>query len=283
MQTASLSESQKQDKSGKSKPALLRVRTVFISDVHLGSRGCSAEYLLDFLHSVQCDTLYLVGDIVDLWSMKRSFFWPQAHTNVIRTILGKAKHGTRVIYIPGNHDAPLREHVGMQFGNVEIMQDAIHQTADGRRFWVLHGDDFDNVIKASPLLSYVGHHLYDFILWLNRHVNNVRRRCGFSYWSVAAFLKHRMKDAVKYIANYERALSSEARKRGVDGVICGHIHRAEITQLDDVLYCNDGDWVESCTTLIEDHAGNLSLLRWTEKAEVMRGDMSMPLLVDHAA
>jgi UDP-2,3-diacylglucosamine pyrophosphatase LpxH len=287
MQTASqsgISDSSSSRPSVKAKPAALHVRTVFISDVHLGSRGCSADYLLDFLHAVHCDTLYLVGDIIDLWSLKRSLFWPQSHSNVIRTILGKAKHGTRVIYIPGNHDAPFREHVGMQFGNVEIMKDAVHQTADGRRFWVLHGDDFDNVIKASPLLAYVGHHLYDFILWLNRHVNAVRRGCGFSYWSVAAFLKGKMSKANKYIANYERALASEARQRGVDGVICGHIHRAEITQLDDVLYCNDGDWVESCTTLIEDHQGRLSLLRWTEHAEVVLAHGgSAPLLVDHAA
>lgn len=291
MHTASQSASQSGSNStthsrtsAKAKPAALHVRAVFISDVHLGSRGCSAEYLLDFLHAVQCDTLYLVGDIIDLWSLNRTLYWPQSHSNVIRTILGKAKHGTRVIYIPGNHDAPFREHVGMQFGNVEIMQDAIHEAADGRRFWVLHGDDFDNVIKASPLLSYMGHHLYDFILWLNRHVNFLRRHFGFSYWSVAAFLKGKMSKAVSYIANYERALASEARKRGVDGVICGHIHRAEITKLDDVLYCNDGDWVESCTTLIEDHQGRMSLLRWTEHAEVMlpQGGAA-PLLVDHAA
>jgi UDP-2,3-diacylglucosamine pyrophosphatase LpxH len=282
MQTASRPQDLRQPAVKPTKP-VLRMRTVFISDVHLGSRDCSADYLLNFLHSVECDTLYLVGDIVDLWSMKRSFFWPQSHTNVIRTILDKAKHGTRVIYIPGNHDATIREYVGMQFGNVEIMQDAIHETADGRRFWVLHGDDFDSVIKASPLLSYVGHHLYDFILWLNRHVNSVRRNCGFSYWSVAAFLKGKMKNAVKYIANYERALASEARQRGVDGVICGHIHRPEIKRLDDVLYCNDGDWVESCTTLVEDYAGRLSLLRWTEQAEVMLPQGVAPLLVDHAA
>lgn len=247
----------------------LQFRSVFISDVHLGSRGSRVDYLLDFLHSMECDTLYLVGDIIDLWSIERSFFWPQSHSNVIRTILGKAKRGTRVIYIPGNHDAPFREHVGMQFGNVEIMRDAIHETADGRRFWVLHGDDFDDVIKASPLLAYVGHHSYEFILWLNRRVNGIRRHCGFSYWSVAAFLKAKMKNAVKYIANYERALASEARQRGVDGVICGHIHRAEITRLDDVLYCNDGDWVESCTTLVEDQQGRLSLLRWTEHTEII--------------
>src|SRR5690348_3343218 len=194
------------------KPSL-KVRSVFISDVHLGTRECSAEYLLDFLHSVECENLYLVGDIVDLWSLTRTLYWPQSHTNVVRTILGKAKRGTRVIYIPGNHDMSLREYVGMQFGNVEIMLDAIHETADGRQFWVLHGDDFDNVIKASPLMAYMGHHLYDFVLWLNRHVNFLRRTFGFPYWSVAAFLKHKMKNAVKYIANYERALATEARKR----------------------------------------------------------------------
>lgn len=266
------------------KARVLRFRTVFISDVHLGSRGCSADYLLDFLHSVECDTLYLVGDIIDLWSLKRSLFWPQAHTNVIRTILGKAKRGTRVIYIPGNHDMSLREYAGMQFGNVEVMLDDIHETADGKRFWVLHGDDFDNVIKASPLLEYVGHHLYDLVLWLNRHVNFLRRTFGFPYWSVAAFLKHKMKNAVKYIANYERALATEARKRGVDGVICGHIHRAAVTQHDGLMYCNDGDWVESCTTLVEDHAGRISLLRWTETQEVvLDAQRREPLLVDRVA
>lgn len=264
-----------------SKESVLRLRSVFISDVHLGFRGCSAEYLLDFLHAVECDTLYLVGDIVDLWSLKRSFYWPQSHTNVIRTILGKAKHGTRVIYIPGNHDMAFREYVGMHFGNVEVRRDAIHETADGRRLWVLHGDDFDNVIKASPLLAYVGHHLYDFILWLNRTVNSCRRLFGYHYWSVATFLKQQMKDAVKYIANYERALATETRKRGLDGVICGHIHRSGIEMVDGVLYCNDGDWVESCTTLVEDYSGHLSLLRWTETREVMiAANRSEPLLAD---
>jgi len=250
------------------KPAL-KVRSVFISDVHLGTRECSAEYLLDFLHSVECENLYLVGDIVDLWSLTRTLYWPQSHTNVVRTILGKAKHGTRVIYIPGNHDMTLREYVGMQFGNVQLQRDAIHETADGRKFWVLHGDDFDNVIKASPWLEFVGNRLYNFILWLNRHVNSVRRLFGYPYWSVATFLKSQMTNAMKYIHNFERALASEARQRGVDGVICGHIHRAEITQLDDVMYCNDGDWVESCTTLVEDQSGKLSLLRWTENREVI--------------
>lgn len=266
------------------KAPALRVRTVFISDVHLGFRGCSADYLLDFLHSVECDTLYLVGDIIDLWSLKRSFYWPQSHTNVIRTLLGKAKRGTRVIYIPGNHDMAFREYVGMHFGNIEVRREAIHETADGKRMWVLHGDDFDHVIKASPFMALLGHHLYDFVLWLNRTVNKLRRVCGYPYWSVAAFLKQQMKDAVKYIANYERALSAETRRRGLDGVICGHIHRSGIEYVDGVLYCNDGDWVESCTTLVEDHSGRLSLLRWTETREVViDAQRSEPLLVDHAA
>lgn len=265
-------------------PPSLRFRSIFISDVHLGSRGCSAEYLLDFLRSSHCETLYLVGDIVDLWSLRRSFYWPQSHSEVLRTILGKAKHGARVIYIPGNHDAEFRDYVGMHFGHVEVRRDALHETADGKRLWVLHGDDFDDAIRASRVLEYVGHHAYNFVLWLNRHVNFWRRLFGFPYWSVAAFLKHKMKDAVKYIAHYERALAAEARRRGVDGVVCGHIHRAKMTRLDDVLYCNDGDWVESCTAMVEDFGGRLSLLRWTETPEVMlEAGRVAPSLVDHAA
>ena len=248
---------------------VFRFRSVFISDVHLGFRGCSAAYLLDFLRSIETDTLYLVGDIVDLWSLKKSFFWPQEHNDVIRTILGKAKRGTRVIYIPGNHDSVFRDYDGMAFGNVEIHREFVHQTADGRRFVVLHGDEFDSVIKASPLLEALGNRAYSFVLGLNRYVNFFRRRFGFPYWSIAAYLKHRVKNAVAYIANFERALADEAKRRGVDGMICGHIHRAEISQIDGVLYCNDGDWVESCTTLIEDFNGRLSLLRWTETKEVM--------------
>ena len=263
---------------------VFQFRSVFISDVHLGFRGCSAAYLLDFLHSIETENLYLVGDIVDLWSLKKSFFWPQAHNDVIRTILGKAKRGTRVIYIPGNHDCVFRDYDGMVFGNVEIRREAIHQTADGRRFVVLHGDEFDSVIKASPLLEAVGNRAYAFVLQLNRVVNFFRRRFGFPYWSIAAYLKHKVKNAVKYIANFEQALADEAKRRGVDGMICGHIHRAEITQIDGVLYCNDGDWVESCTTLTEDFNGRLALLRWTESREVMAHSESVvPLLAPRAA
>ena len=256
----------------------LRLRSVFISDVHLGFKGCRAEFLLDFLRRVECEQIYLVGDIIDLWSLQRSFYWPQAHNDVIRTILGKAKHGTRVVYVPGNHDRAFRDHDGLTLGNVEIRLEAIHETADGRRFLVLHGDEFDGIVRASPLLESVGNHAYAAALRLNRYVNAVRQKLGYPYWSLAAFLKHKVKNAVKYIANFERALAVEARRRGVDGVICGHIHRAEITEIDGILYCNDGDWVESCTTLVEDFAGRLSLLRWTEKAEVLTGTQVLPLL-----
>jgi len=256
----------------------LRLRSVFISDVHLGFKGCRAEFLLDFLRRVECEQIYLVGDIIDLWSLQRTFYWPQAHNDVIRTILGKAKHGTRVVYVPGNHDRAFRDHDGLTLGNVEIRLEAIHETADGRRFLVLHGDEFDSIVRASPLLESVGNHAYAAALRLNRYVNAVRQRLGYPYWSLAAFLKHKVKNAVKYIANFERALAVEARRRGVDGVICGHIHRAEITEIDGIVYCNDGDWVESCTTLVEDFAGRLSLLRWTETAEVLTGTQAVPLL-----
>ncbi len=246
-----------------------RFRSVFISDVHLGFRGCSAEYLLDFLNSIETDSLYLVGDIVDVWSLKKSFYWPQTHHDVVRAIFAMARRGTRVIYIPGNHDHVFRAYDGMAFGNVQIHLQYVHETADGRRLLVLHGDEFDSVIKASPLLEALGNRAYAAVLRLNRYVNFFRRRFGFPYWSIAAYLKHKVKNAVSYIANYERALADEARRRGLDGLVCGHIHRAEISQIEGILYCNDGDWVESCTTLTEDFEGRLSLLHWTERKEVV--------------
>lgn len=256
----------------------LRTRSVFISDVHLGFKGCQAQYLLDFLRNVECEQLYLVGDIIDLWALKRSFYWPQAHNDVIRTILGKAKHGTRVIYIPGNHDRVFRDHDGLVMGNLEILREAVHETADGRRFLVLHGDEFDSIVRASPLLESIGSHAYSAALALNRHVNSIRCRFGFPYWSLAGFLKHKVKNAVRYIASFERALAAEARRQEVDGVICGHIHRAEIIELDGVTYCNDGDWVESCTTLVEDFSGQLRLLRWTDTQAVLVDGGEFPLL-----
>jgi UDP-2,3-diacylglucosamine pyrophosphatase LpxH len=261
----------------------VRYRSVFVSDVHLGSRGCSAEYLLEFLRSVDTDTLYLVGDIVDLWSLKKSFFWPQSHNNVLRTILGKARDGTRVIYIPGNHDMLFRDYDGMVFGNVEIRREAIHQTADGRRFLVLHGDEFDAVIRASPVVEALGHGAYSLVLSLNRALNFIRRRCGFPYWSLADYLKQRVSKAASYIANFERALASEARRRGLDGTICGHIHRAGIVDIEGTLYCNDGDWVESCTTLTEDFNGRLSVWRWSEQQVARQSSTIAVGPIDQAA
>jgi UDP-2,3-diacylglucosamine pyrophosphatase LpxH len=261
----------------------LRLRSVFISDVHLGFKGCQAGYLLDFLRRVDCDTIYLVGDIIDLWALTRSFFWPQEHNDVIRTLLGKAKHGTRVVYVPGNHDRLFRDHDGLTLGNVEIRREVVHETVDGRRFLVLHGDEFDGIVRASPLLESIGSSAYSLVLALNRHLNALRLRLGYPYWSLAAFLKHKVKNAVKFIAGFERAVAAEARSRGLDGIICGHIHRAEISCIDGIVYCNDGDWVESCTTLVEDYAGRLSLLRWTEHPSVIIGNQELPLLDAHGS
>lgn len=241
-----------------------RYRAVWISDVHLGFRGCAAEFLLDFLRSVECETLYLVGDIVDIWELKRRVYWPQAHNNVIRTILGKAKQGTRVVYIPGNHDELLRDYCGMNFGNVEIRRNAMHETADGKKLFIMHGDEMDSVVKCSRFLAVVGTRAYDWLLWLNRYVNAARRTFGLPYWSLAAFLKHKVKNAVNFISSFEKGVATEARRRGADGVVCGHIHRAEITQIDGILYCNDGDWVESCTALTENFDGRLEIVRWTD-------------------
>ena len=248
----------------------LRYRSIFISDVHLGFRGCRADFLLDFLRNTECEYLYLVGDIIDVWEMKNRLFWPQEHNNVVRTILGKAKHDTKVIYIPGNHDEVLRAYAGMEFGNVTIQMDAIHETATGKRLLVLHGDEFDSVVRVSRWLAMLGNRVYDWLLYLNRWVNVFRRKLGFPYWSLAAFLKHKVKNAVQFISDFEQAVARETARRGVDGVVCGHIHHAEISTLNGVLYCNDGDWVESCTALVERHDGTLELLNWTERRELMK-------------
>ncbi len=241
-----------------------RYRTVCISDVHLGFRGCSAEHLLDFLRSTECEYLYLVGDIIDIWSMKKRPFWPQTHNDVVRTILGKAKHGTRVIFVPGNHDEFLRDYDGMVFGNISIADRTVHERADGRRFLVLHGDQFDAVVRNSKALALIGSALYDWLLTANRLINFVRRKLGFPYWSLSAFLKHRVKNVTRYISNFERAVAYEASRIGVDGVICGHIHRAEISSIGDVVYCNCGDWVESHTALVEHPDGTFELLHWSD-------------------
>lgn len=245
----------------------LTYRSLFISDVHLGSRGCQAGLLLDLLHSTRCETLYLVGDIVDFWSMRRKgLYWPQAHNDVLRTLLEKSRDGTRVVYVPGNHDQAFRECVGLVFGRVEIRRHCIHVTADGRRLLVTHGDEYDGIVRCSPLRSRIGSRAYESIIWLNHHVNTWRRRFGYDYWSLASFLKRRVGNALRYIAEFEHALAQAARRQGVDGVVCGHIHRPGIREVGGVLYCNDGDWVENCTAIAEHRDGRLELLDWAAKA-----------------
>ncbi len=242
-----------------------RYRTVFISDVHLGTKGCQAELLLDFIKTAEFDTLYLVGDIIDGWKLRNGWYWPQAHNDVVQKVLRLARKGVKVIYVPGNHDEAARDFIGHRFGDVLVMRDAIHETADGRRFLVTHGDEFDGVLQHARWLAFVGDWAYRTLLTLNTVFNRLRRRFGFGYWSLSAYLKLKVKNAVQFIENYEEAVADEARRRGVDGVICGHIHKAEIRRFDDILYVNDGDWVESCTAIAEREDGELILLDWSRE------------------
>lgn len=245
----------------------LSVRTVFISDVHLGTPGCQAEALLDFLRCVECETLYLVGDIVDGWQLMRRWYWPQAHNDVVQKVLRKARKGTRVVLVPGNHDEFARRYLGHSFGGIEVVEDTIHQTADGRRFWVMHGDLFDGVVQCAPWLAHIGDSLYTLALRLNRALNSARARLGLPYWSLSRYLKLKVKRAVSFIGDFEMAVIREAKRRGVDGVVCGHIHHAELRTVDGLTYANDGDWVESLTALVEHGDGRLEVIEW---AEVLR-------------
>jgi UDP-2,3-diacylglucosamine pyrophosphatase LpxH len=239
-------------------------RTVFISDIHLGTRGCQAELLLDFLRHMTCEKLFLIGDIVDGWKMKGGLFWPQTHNDVVQKILRLARKGAAVTYIPGNHDDWVRDFCGVHFGGVTVARDALHQTADGRRFLVVHGDEFDAVVRHAAWLGFAGDIAYRALLTLNTVLNRLRRRFGFGYWSLSAFLKSRVKKALQFIDNFEMAVTEEARRRHVDGVICGHIHKAEMREIGGALYVNDGDWVESCTALVEHGDGRLEILRWAD-------------------
>ncbi len=240
-------------------------RTIWISDVHLGTRGCKAEYLLEFLRRNNADTIYLVGDIIDGWRLKKSWYWPQTHNDVVQKLLRMVRKGTRAIYVPGNHDEWLRHYTRLKFGGVEIVDEAIHVTADGRRLLVMHGDAYDAVVTHARWLALLGDGAYTVALWLNRHFNTWRRRLGYPYWSLSAYLKYRVKNAVQYIVSFGEAITDEARSRGLDGVICGHIHHAEMRDLGGIAYCNTGDWVESCTALVEHFDGRLELIRWSER------------------
>jgi UDP-2,3-diacylglucosamine pyrophosphatase LpxH len=245
------------------------LRAIFISDLHIGTPGFQAEALLDFLKQHPSDVLYLVGDIVDGWQLRRRWFWPQSHNDVVQKLLRRARKGCRVIYVPGNHDEFARHFVGHAFGGVEVLHDTSHTTAKGLKLWVVHGDHFDGVIQCAKWLAYLGDYLYELTLRLNRHLNSFRARIGLEYWSLSAYLKLKVKKAVNFISDFEVAVAQEAKRRGFDGVVCGHIHHAEIRDVNGTLYCNDGDWVESRTALVEHADGRLEIIHWAGQAVVV--------------
>ncbi|QZD90782.1 UDP-2,3-diacylglucosamine diphosphatase [Qipengyuania aurantiaca] len=246
-----------------------KYRTIWISDVHLGTKGCNAELLIDFLDHTDSETMYLVGDIIDGWRLKKKFYWPPEHNDIVWRILKRAKRGTRIVYIPGNHDEMVRPFSGMDFGGVEIRRAAFHDTADGRRLMVLHGDEFDTIMLAHRWLAFVGDALYHMMMKLNGWVASVRKLFGLPYWSISKAAKHKVKNAVEFISKYEEVVARVAGERGVDGVVCGHIHTAEIRDFEhegrQIAYYNDGDWVEGCNALVEHFDGTMELLHWPEE------------------
>jgi UDP-2,3-diacylglucosamine pyrophosphatase LpxH len=250
--------------------ALPQYRSVFISDTHLGTRGCRSEFLADFLQRISCYNLFLVGDIIDGWRLRKSWYWDAAHDSVLRLILHQARGGTQVTYIPGNHDEMFRAWLPMKLevAGIRLCKEATHVTADGKRLLVIHGDEFDSVVRYAKFLALLGDSAYTAALVLNRWFNAGRRRFGYPYWSLSAWLKLRVKEAVKAIDRFETALASEAKRRGYDGVVCGHIHHPEMREVDGILYINDGDWVESCTALVEHHDGRLELIDWAAVNEL---------------
>ncbi|WP_286271329.1 UDP-2,3-diacylglucosamine diphosphatase [Thalassotalea hakodatensis] len=248
-------------------PEKIVTRTVWISDIHLGYKDCKAEYLLQFLDRLECETLFLVGDIIDVWSLSRRLYWPEQHNKVISKLMTMAKHQCRVIYVPGNHDINFREFSGHIFGNIEVHRSYIHETVDKRKLLIIHGDELDSVVRFSRINKYIGDSAYDFLLFLNRWTNIIRKKFGYGYWSFAKYLKVRIKKAKKAIETFEDAAIDLAKKQQLDGVICGHIHHANIKEKDGILYCNDGDWIESCTFIAEDYHGTLAVTHWSETVQ----------------
>ena len=242
----------------------MRVRTLFLSDVHLGTRGCQADKLLDFLRHYEAQTIYLVGDIVDGWQLRSSWYWPQLHNDIVQKLLRQARKGARLFYIPGNHDEFLRDYYGSHFGGIEVLEEAVHVGSDGRHYLVIHGDLFDVVIRHAPWLAHLGDSAYELAIWLNTHFNAIRRLFGLTYWSLSQWAKLKVKKAVNYIGAFESTLAGEARRHGCDGVICGHIHYATIHDEHGIRYMNCGDWVESCTALAEHEDGTFEIITWTD-------------------
>jgi len=259
-------------------------RSVFISDVHLGTRGCRSDFLADFLRQTSCEKLFLVGDIIDGWRLRKSWYWDEGCDEVLRQILGHARAGAEVTYIPGNHDEMFRAWMplGLEIAGIKLRKEATHVTADGRRLLVLHGDEFDSVVRYAKFLAYLGDWAYNAALNCNTWFNAVRRRLGLPYWSLSQWLKRQVKEAVKAIDRFETAVATEAKRRGFDGVVCGHIHYAEMRDVQGVLYINDGDWVESCTALVEHHDGRMEILHWADEIAARERD-EQPLIALAAA
>jgi UDP-2,3-diacylglucosamine pyrophosphatase LpxH len=255
------------DKSNTSEPR--HYRSLFISDVHLGTKGAQVNALLEFLRQHEAKTIYLVGDIVDGWRMRQAWYWPQSHNDVVQKLLRKARKGVRIIYVPGNHDEFLRDFYGTHFGGIEVRETAIHEAADGRRYLVIHGDQFDVVVSNARWLAYLGDWAYETALWISRRVNFVRRKLGFTYWSLSSWAKIKVKHAVNFIGKFEETLSIEAAKHGVDGVICGHIHCAALRDFGGLTYVNTGDWVESCTAAVEHFDGRIEIIDWSSKSQAL--------------
>ena len=243
-----------------------RVRSIFLSDVHLGTAACQAECLLDLLRGYDCQYLFLVGDILDLWSMRRrGVHWSEAQNTVVQKILKRARHDVQVVFVPGNHDEAAREHAGTLFGNIRVELDYEHTAADGKRYLLVHGDQFDRVTRHHAWVAALGTWAYDLLVEINRWLSWLRRTLHLpGYWSLAGYAKRRMKSAASFVANFEEALLHHARSRGVDGVICGHIHVAAIREAGGMTYINCGDWVDSCTAVVEHHDGRMEIVHWTE-------------------
>ena len=253
------------------------VRTLFLSDIHLGTRGCQAEALLDFLKHHEARTIYLIGDIIDGWRLRSVWYWPQLHNDIVQKLLRQVRKGTRIVYIPGNHDEFLRDYVGSNFGGIEIAEEAIHEAEDGRRILILHGDKFDTVVRNIKWLAVLGDWAYDFAVFLNRHISRFRRLFGLSDWSFSAYAKQKVKRAVNFISSFENAVAADAARHGVDAVMCGHIHQPEIRQIGAVQYLNTGDWVESCSAILEHDDGRLELVRWRKLEQQLKLAPSLAL------
>lgn len=248
-------------------------RSVWISDTHLCTRDCQADMLYSFLDSIKCDYLYLVGDIIDVWALKKKWVWPNHYNEVLHKLLKRARKGAKVFYIPGNHDEFFRGFTGYRFGEVRVVKRALHRTADGKMFLVLHGDEFDTIVLYRPWLSHLGSWAYDYLIVLNRIVNQLRRWAGWPYWSLSGAVKRRVKEAVKHLSNFEELLSEEARRRKVDGVICGHTHQPAMREMNGITYCNTGDWVENCTALVEHTDGRMEIVWWHKEQDERCADM----------